>query len=508
MRKVIWITTVLSVLLVGCMGDEFEIDRISDEIELSPGVSLPLAYAGLTIKDILSDETDNVRYYKDAEGNERIMLYQVDDSVEYVGINDFFRISTPEINVPVPFTSFNISSEITAQQDISFNIPAASISKLDLSYRIVFDASDFVVPVSLELFMPSVNAPEGKKIMTELSGNEVKEFVFKNDQVTLSDNKLNVNLTIRPVNTGGSFPAETGSLRLKIDQFQVSYVKGSMGENAVEIDKGNYEFDLDIFEKFNHGLTFDNPKLHTMFTNSTPFRGLIMPQFKGVSEDGEELRIEAPFMEMSACPTGEAFIRDTSTYDKTNSNVTAFFDLPPKYLEYTGNLVLNPNGEVNDEIELWEDDRIYVGYMIEAPIELVLDSEMDVDTVDISSSDVLDDLEKATLVIESENGFPFNAHATIGFWDEASESIIETIETTVIEPAAVNSEGITSERIVATEKIELTPQQIENLRQTDKLFITLRLSSTNFEKEQVVTLLADNKLDLKISMKAQLELNQ
>jgi len=186
-------------LLGGCIGDEFDTDKLSDDISISPGIALPLGYAELSMRDILSEDTDNVKYYMDEQGNERILLYQNNDSLSYLGVNDFFEVTAASIAVPVPFTGFNASESITGSETLNFSIPNAAISNMTISYSISITGSDFVIPVDIIMFFPTINQVDGgKTIYTQLIGNQSERFVFSNDEVGLNNNKLPVEITITP----------------------------------------------------------------------------------------------------------------------------------------------------------------------------------------------------------------------------------------------------------------------------------------------------------------------
>jgi len=507
--KKYWGILLAVLVLGGCIGDEFDTDKLSDDISVSPGIALPLGYAELSMREILSEDTDYVKYYKDKNGNERILLYQNNDSLSYIGVNDFFKVSASTMTVPVPFAGFNIAQSITGAEALDFSIPNASISNMQISYSIGLTGSNFVIPVSIRMFFPTINQESGGKTITaQLSGNQSEYFLFTNELVGLNNNQLPVEITIEPVTALDFYPSDIGTLSMVIGDVEIFSVKGSMGETAVSIDEDVYQLDLDVLEDFPDGITFADPRLHLISNNSTPFKGIISSEFKGETEAGQSIDLATPFIRMSANDDLKVSVIDTTTLDKSNSNIQGFMEELPEKLFYKGDLVLNPGGELTEEIDLDETDRIYVGYSIELPIELIVDSTiMDIDTLDLSENDMLNKLARAKLIVESENGLPFDANSCIYLYDSDLLAVTDSIKSDelLLKSGSVGTDGIVTESINNTAIIELTESQIEHLQEADELFIRLSIASSGFKDDKPVVLLTTNKISMHITLKGQLK---
>jgi hypothetical protein len=508
MRRAFVMVGALVLLLTACIEDKFELDHISDEVHFTSGLNLPLAYADVSLKDILSEKTDKVKYYRDQDGNERVLLQQSNDSVEYVGLNDFISLSVDPVALPVPFSVFNTVSTITEEVHVPFQVPNSSLSEIHLNYRTTIEAIDMAYPVQLELHFPGINATEGgRTIRVQLSGNQTESFLSEEDVVQLNNNQLKATVSLTPLQPNQVFENLEGNISISFTEMDLSYVKGIMAENAVSVEEGEVSLELDVFEHFNQGITFDDPKLQITITNTTPFRGSLSPQLTAVGSDDVRVNLQAPPLLFYACPVSQPLVLDTLSYDKTNSNVKDIFHLPPKLLEYSGGFVLNPGAELQQEVELDGTDRIYVGYAIEVPVEFTLDSRVEVDSIDIDLAGLTENMSKARLSVLSINEFPVQAIATIEFWDEETRSVVESIDTKMMEAAPVNSDGISTGARESQEEIELSENQLEALKESEKLILNVHLISTNFESGQSVVLLADNDLSIKIGLKTQIDVN-
>jgi len=490
------------VSLVGCMGDEFETDRIVDDIDLTAGIALPLVNTSLTMGDILSDETDQVKYYKDADGNERIMFYQYNDSVEYVGLDDFFRVSIDPVDVPVPFIGFNVEPLLEVNIDIPFDISDATISKLELSYDLTMSGSSLAAPLAVTVAFPTANGGAGKELPFEIYNNQTASQSATKDMFEIVDGKLSALVKVRTLNGETGFGSTIGSLSLGMSNVKLSYVKGSMVENAITLDEGNYPLDFDVLEEVPGDVEFNDPKLTMLFTNATPFKALVAADMWGEVEGENNVNLNALPIELPACPANQNSINYNYILDKTNSNLIELVSKKPQNLVYGGRLVLNPESTNTDEIELYGEDRIYIGYGVEIPLDLRLTANIEVDTIDLAELDFVENLEKATLIFNSDNGFPFEAMASLEFYDEDTKSVLETINLALLKGALVNeTTGIVKEKVQSVDNVVLSDEQIEKLNISEELRVRIHLQTSNYDDGQSVVFLKGNEMDIKLSIK-------
>jgi len=497
------------VSLVGCDVTEFDTDRIVDDIDVSTGIAIPLVKSSITMGDILSDDTDQVKYYTDEDGNERIMFYQYEDSVEHVGLDDFFRVSVDAVDVPVPFVVFNAEPQIEAAIEIPFSVPDATIKKLELSYELSVTGTNLAAPLLVTFNFPSANIGSGgKEIAFEVYNNQTAVQTSTKDMFEIEMNKLPASISIQPLDGSSGFGATVGNVSIGMSNMAISYVKGSMAENAIELDEGIYDLDFDVLEDVPGDVEFSDPKLSILLNNATPFQGVIAADLKGEVEDQPYVNLNAPFIQLPACPLDQNSIAYSYNLDKTNSNLIEFVSKKPTNLTYAGHLVLNPDGVNSNDVELYEDDKIYIGYGVEIPLDLKLSGTIDIDPIELDDLEMIDDLSKATLVFTSDNGFPFEAKAILEFFDDDVDAVIETIEVDIIKGAKVDPlTGIVTEKVANVVDVVLTDTQIEKLNQSEELRVSVLLQTTNYDDGQSVVLLKNNELDLQLSIKGKIDQN-
>jgi len=508
MRRV-WTGLIIVFALVGCVGDEFDTDRIVNDVELTAGMNLPLAKANITMGDILSDATDQVKYYQDEDGNERIMFYQYKDSVESIGINQFMKMSMAPVDVPVPFIFFKDNPVLATNFAVPLSIPDAKLSLLGLSYDLSISGSNLKVPLLVTIDFPTANIGSGGKVLTfEVYNNQTSVQSSVNDLFEIVNDKMPARISIKPLSPIEFFDSSSGSLSIAMKNTVINYMKGSIAECTIQLKEGQYDLDFDVLEEVPGDVVFANPKLNIIIRNETPYVGAINADLKGELEDQPFVELNAPPVIFPAYQADQKSLTYNYSLDKSNSNLSEFVSKKPSSLWYGGQLVINPDGINANEVELSADDLIQVGYGIEVPLDLKLNGLIEMDTIDIADMEVIDDLTEATLIFNSNNGFPFRAKANLSFYDQDTDAILETLDINIVKSAEVDPvTGIVSTKVANTENVVLTDIQMESLRRSEQLRVSLEIQTSNYDTGQSVVLLRNNELELQLSIKGKIEQN-
>ncbi len=491
-------------MMYGCVGDKFDVDRISEDVNISPGVMLPLAYADVSVKDILSDKYDEVLYYKDDSGDERVMVYQNRDSVEVLGLSDIFSFGVASFTLPVPLYLFNASGY---QFETALDLATKNfdLSSVRLKYNIEVSYNNFPKPVGLTIGFPSVGNG-GRLVETTLLNSGQKSFSFQDDEFQFQNGQLPVSFALGKINSSDIFPvAGQGSIGIRLSGIEVLSMTGSTAGFTVSSETYEDEIDLSDFERFNNHIRFSDPRIFFYITNETPLNGVVAPYLKGSRSEGTFIKLQGQPITMNASVNGVT-ARTITSYQKSNSNIGTFFDYLPEKLEYRGDFSLSMPAGV-PSVTISNQDSIYLGYRAEIPVEFMLDAPIDVDTIAIDDTDLFEKIQRGTFIVDSENSLPLEASLTLAFYDEDTQKVIDRIVCQQVIPAApVNpATGKSSASSVGSERIVLTESNIDNLQKTEKLILELQLKSTNYDSGQMVVLLANNRIHLKVSMVGDVE---
>ncbi len=378
---------------------------------------------------------------------------------------------------------------------------------MDLNYQISASGADLQEPLLVTITIPTEN--EGgveRVIQMEVYNNQTSTQSFAGDRFSLSNNELTVQVSIAPLYGGAMYASTIGNLALQFGELSLGYVKGTMSENQVTMDEGSYALDFDVLNEIPGDIEFADPKLSIIIDNGTPFMGLIAANFTG-STDGSQIALNSAPFNIVGTTDGQESVRTRNELTKDNSNVTSFISKTPEQLNYSGLLTLNPGGAYTQELEMTDEDRIYIGYGFEVPLELRLKAELEEEVVDLGDMDVLDDLSKAAIVIASENSLPLGASVSINFFDAETATVIETMDISMVESAPVGTDGIVTEAVSNVLVVGLTESQIESLKQADELRVGIQLNTTDYEKGQTVVFQRQNALELQLSIRGKIEYN-
>jgi len=79
--------------LNGCVEDQFDFDRLSSDMEISPTFSAPLAKGSISLEDLVDSDSENIVYdSSDAQGTILKLVYREDSIFSYSG-SDFFGVN-------------------------------------------------------------------------------------------------------------------------------------------------------------------------------------------------------------------------------------------------------------------------------------------------------------------------------------------------------------------------------------------------------------------------------
>jgi hypothetical protein len=423
-----------------------------------------------------------------------------------VGINDFFRLSDASLNdLPFNYGLFNFQDEIEFNDSIAFTIPDASVNTVEMDYTISASASNLPDPILLDLTFASANNGTGKVISLELNSYQSTSQSFTDDRFELIDNQLPVSISIKPKNKADYYPEMTGSISISFGDFELKYIKGTMAENAVKMKRDTYDLDFDVLEEIPGEVEFKDPRLYLIFDNGTPFEGDIFANMSGELEDGSTIILSSEKIDLPSFPKDAKLKQHIHEFN--SQNVKDFIAKTPTNLIYEGDLVLNPGASNKDEIELYADDRIYVGYGVEVPLDLKLNAMLEEEVLELDDIDMIEDITNARLIFTSENGFPLAAKADLEFYDDDTKQVLETIEANIVKAAEVNSEGIVTQKVSHTEVIDLSDSQIKNLNKSEEIRIKVALQTSDYDKDQSVVFKKDNEITIKLGIKGKIVQN-
>lgn len=540
MKRMIFFLTI-TVLLASCLPDYFDFNKISDEIEISPGIAAPIVYGSLTMSDLLQefDETGYVQKF--------------DDSLLYITYSEEL-LSYPAsevVNIPdQTFLQFFISSDV--------DIPAWALSGIgetvtftkEKSGEFVFTNNERIDSIRLKTTTLTINVSSSFKhtgVLTIYSDNilingesfeEVIQisdmsgsFTYSTDigldNHTLYLDNTNPDTTFLPLrfkldltNSGNPISSsESCDITMEFNNIEFEAVFGYLGDYEILLSNGSVQIDLFNEEIAGGKVKFADPQFRLAIENSygvpveielsnvstySSIEDVTTPiVFNGVNP----FSIEAPLMSQ----IGDTVVTNIEI-NKDNCNIDQAIQTSPKYLYYTARARTNPQGPTV------RDNFVTSRSNMKADIEVVLPIWINAggfaleDTTDFNfQEEVGDDVDMVDyfrLTLDATNGLPLDVIMQAYFADE-NYNIIDSLfrEDKLFIAASLDTNGKVSNPQLRSKSVEFTRDRLQSIKETKYLFVRASANTTNWDMDEYVKFYSYYAVDFKVKVKADVTVN-
>ena len=545
--KALLILGVLTISISSCLNkDDYDFDKLSEKVNWTPNMTVPVGYGTYSLKYLLDqhkkDTKDQVIFFRNDDifieyRKEDLFSYSVDKVLKFPiapEISD--DITTPAIATPVPYSllpdnlkkfSQTFALDVATGEDgiqiynvnlnsklrVRFNNPINARVKATLTFPKSIISGSTNTEFSHELI---INPGQNNSI----SPITINNVLFKFKEPFSTNNKLEVKLDFEILDNGGTVSNTGGNIQfsLKLDEFKFQMAEGDFGKRSINLveDGANNEFDLDVdfWDNLNGSFHFANPTISLIGRNyvGVPFE--INAQMTGYNNDGKSQDLNAKALRPTSFPSTRTEVENgvplTITYDKDNSDIAELMSLPPsKKITYAGNIVLNPIDKVNSKTPniISKNSKIDVDLKVEIPLEFSAESLNFRDTIKDVDIDDPEKIKKGAILITTKNGFPLAAQVDhIYLVDANFKQLNEIVDSKVLSPAPIDGDGNVdpSKLEFVTHRVELSQEQIKSLKNTKHVLVNLKVNTSN---NKVVKFKASHKLEFKLAVQAQIDLN-
>ena len=169
-------------------------------------------------------------------------------------------------------------------------------------------------------------------------------------------------------------------------------------------------------------------------------------------------------------------------------------------------MVVNPSNQISSEVVMQGKEGVYLGYRLDFPLHITVDSLIVTDTIQFGSSDLFSKIENATLVLQSRNGFPFEARSILKLCDD-QYTTLDTLHLQLLKGAAVDANGFaidTSNNLPYTEYKNLSATRLEKFKKTTNFVLITVFYTTGYKKNKVVIIQEKNSLTMQIGLRSQI----
>jgi len=527
--------------IYSCLPDYFDLNKISDEIEISPGIAAPIAFGSLSMADLL-DELDETGY-----------INTFDDSLLYITYSEEVLSFPASEVVEIPdqqFLEFFISSDIAIPSwlvsgmgdtitflkeqngDFQFNnneridsiyIKTTNIGiHVESSFKhtgILTISSDFII-IDGEPFheVIQISDPDGTfvhDVNIPLDGH-----ILYFDNSDPSGTYLPLKFKLDLINSGNAIdPSESCDITMDFNNIQFSSIFGYFGDYDILQENGSVIVDL-FSESLEGGkIFFNDPRFALNITNSYGIPLQIELYDVETYSTIEDITTPIVFTGVNpfdiAAP-GMDRIGDTAktlvNIDKTNCNIDLAMQTSPKYLYYSAKAITNPLGPEARDNFLTDSSTMKVDFEVVLPIDVRAGGFSLEDTTDFNFEDEVgsnaDMINYFRLTLDAANGLPFDARIQAFFADQ-NDNILDSmfVDDHFILSANLDANGKVNEAEVYSRTVEFTGERINTIKPTTKIFIRANVETKDYDLNTFVKFYSYYTIDFKLKFTADLTIN-
>ena len=278
---------------------------------------------------------------------------------------------------------------------------------------------------------------------------------------------------------------DTVRISVALDNMEFSYIEGYFGQVEKIIEPSEFSLDLNALQEIATGIVLETPKITFISDNSMGIPFDINLTMEGVN-NGMLSNLDGPPIEINA--NGISY----TEYNSANSQIVDFIALNPKKMQYSGDVISNPQGDTGALNFISPGSGLTIGFEMDLPLHLRIEDTNLSDTLNISlelptsiETNIDDYLVSAQLFFSIENEFPFDANVMLYFKDSISNYNLDSLELNLIEAAQVNSEGIVENASVLNYSILLAQERLLNLLDVNQVVLNANFSSYDYENTAV-----------------------
>lgn len=528
----------IAFLMVRCMHDEFQFDKLDTEVEVELGFFAPIAYGSLTISDLIQDLDSTVE----------IDTYE--DGLLYLSFSDSLFSYTSEEILEVPdqdFFEYFIESEFsfppgwdTVRLDKKEYFPF-SFSKNEKLDSIRLDAGDMVFNITSEfrhtgkIIITCPNIRKGSQIfsqtinITDPTGTFTTNNTFPLDGYTVelkdsigSDSLfLPVDFHVElysegsnPINAGDQIEVVATIINLDFDA-----IFGYIGDYELMGDSSVIELDLFDSEMFDGSIRFADPQINFNVKNSfgIPVEANIS-RFVSYNADGDSLELT---MDPSINPyrfnfptLAEYGQSKSSTWaiNASNTNLPDFMAFLPSRIEYNMTAISNPDGPSGSYNFVSDESKMDIDVEFVLPMWFRTDFAL-MDTIEFDLGDVGEQWEKikqANVLLTVKNGLPINIEFQAYFVDSlyaAVDTLFGVNQQPLIVAGSLDNNNIVQYPGIKTTLVQYTGEEIKELETVKYAIIKAGLKTPQYDSDLDVKFFDYYKVDFKLSVDVDVKIN-
>ncbi len=530
----------LLITVTGCIKDNFDFDKLSNNINWNPNIAAPAVYSHLTLRDLLRDYDMQHLFVEDST-HFLYLIYNKEvfslPAINYVAINDqsfpteqFMGNDFTSQGFPTPNTTVIVTKNLI--YTLSMQMPSDVFDSLILNngtFRLQV-SSTFLHSGLLTVTFPTIrknNLPYSKTVNLDASGS----FTYDQGFSDLTDYKVNMptsnqlayTITLTLTNTLSNPVSSTdhADVTMSFSNMKYKIIYGNFGQRTFPIQEDTVNVEI-----FNNALTgqlfFMNPKIKFHLYNSmgVPL-GAAFSNFRIYSSSDESfhpysiptqynpLLINAPLTHGNYEMTH--IILDTNNFPTIRDIIYN----NPRYFYVQTNAMMNPPGTSQYNF-IADTSKLGLNLEVELPLwgrstKWILQDTADFDFSDYYKDSTVDlhNIQWVKFNINILNAMPTEAGVQLYFTDSLYhivDSMFTPQTTEIIQSGIINAQGKVIQPTRKITQVTYTGNRIAGLAPVKKILIRGYINTFNHGTTNV-RFYSDNYIDVKLGVQVQGHIN-
>ena len=527
------------VVIHSCVNtDYYDLDKISDEIEINPSVSAPFLNFSMTVEDLFNEihSNDNTGIFSDGlvyiTFSDQILSYPASEILD-IPDQSLLQLYLPSEILSNPLWASSpvgdtvmFSKQLKSEYISSHNEKMDSVKVKSTSLLIDLSSSfrnygflrvhsqnirsngvalDFIIPIS---------KADGTFSLNNLTVLNNLTFILDNSDPTKTT--LPVSFDLFLVKSGSAVsPGQQLNISMTYRNIEFSSAFGYLGEYVMPVEQGS--IDLEFFNKLTGGgeILFADPRISIYTDNS--FGVPVELSLTDVSAYSETKNITTditlsnsvnPFRISIPAHIGESS-KDSLFINKDNCNIVQAMGTSPSVFNYKVNARTNPSGISGPYNFITDTSRLNMDLEFLLPLWIKANAVTITDTMEFDIGDVSDIMNYLRFTIQGENAFPLKGGLKL-FFADSLYNLLDSLmfgNPVLFDGASVGSNGKVTVPANFKKTATLNKQKIGVISDAKYIIAKASFNTTPATPGDYVKFYSYYKLNFKLSLKAELSIN-
>ncbi len=529
--------------LYSCLDPEWDFERISDEVLLSPGIAAPLAYGSLDIETMLKEI-----------GTSHI-IKKFDDSLLYIAYDrELFTFNANEIiNIPnQTFLEFFIESDVALEPEwIGAGIGDTILFEKEQNSEFVFNNNERIDSIhikTMDLVIDIQSSFRHAGILTltsesiKLDGEPFQEVVQISDAsgnftytttipldgntITLDNSRpdttvLPLSYDLELINSGNPIlPSESCDISMTFVEPEFNSVYGYIGDYNLLIADGRVNIDIFDIDDSEGTIKFADPRFTLYADNSYGVPVEIdlsdVEAYSRLNDITTDVTFDPgvlPFM-VNAPDLGQVGQSVESVFEinRENCNIVEVVETEPSDFTYSISAATNPEGPDGVENFVTDTSELRVAFEVTLPIWISAEGWVLEETADFDFEEMFgetsDIIEYFRMTMDATNGLPTAVNMQVFFEDE-SNTVLDSLfvdDAFLVAPVIDEEDNIQSTEEVS-KSVEFDQERLKKIEPAKFMRVRATAYTPGASENEYVKFYSYYAIDFKLKMKADLSIN-